>query len=755
VDTPLTFGRYRSLFRIAAGGMAEVFAAHQRGEAGFEKVVAIKRMLPHLTEDQQFVDMFLDEARVAACINSPYVVATRDLGRDDAGAPFIVMDLIVGVTLSELILDALAIDQPMPRRIGIEIIAQTALGLDDAHEARTPGGDDLGIVHRDVSPQNIIVGADGIARLTDFGIAHAMYRRTQTAAGQLKGKVAYFSPEQARGETLDRRSDVFSLSVVAWEFLAAKRLFQDSRGTVAILEKVKQAPIPPLGELRPDLPSSLVEAVTRGLDRDRDRRFATAAELSRALRAAEGAAGSVATQKEIGEFVRKISAARIDQLERRLQGSVSTEAIPLGVVAPDDAPTRLERPSNLPTTPRDMVDTDPPASGPSIRLLLIVVLALAGAGVAVAAVLVRGGDPSTSAAVPADANVTADAADLDPDTGDDARRRAILDRACREWANAVALGQRADGAFGLERHREPWGWTTGQQLFALLESHRRCERPGDTPLRSGLAALARFRTADGWTGGGDEPRAQTPATAWAVLALAAASRAFDDPELRDRARDARDILLRSQLADGGFRFLPERGLSNGYTTVLSTWALAEMHAIGPDDEASAALDRAASWLRAVLRENGDEPPIRTVAGFHEQAVWTLLRYRDRTGRRDAGDDAILIQAASDIVARCRLGGDGRCARPTYENGQTYLEREPGQGPNLLTFWHPWTTLASHALAADETAPLPGDLRDKLTRIASWGVDEIESSTASLTAAPAYKLAEYLMTAAAIDDPNER
>lgn len=285
------FGRYEALFKIAAGGMAEVFAARIRGEAGFEKLVAVKRMLPHLAEDEQFVDMFLDEARVAVHVSSPHVVQTLDLGRAEDGALYIVMELVVGSALSTLVRDVRRRNGRVPIPIAVELIAQAAQGLDDAHEARTPTGAHLGIVHRDVSPHNILVGADGRARVTDFGIARAMMRRTATAVGELKGKFAYFSPEQAEGKPLDHRADLFALGIVAWEAIMGRRLFAGD-DSMDILSRVKSQPIPLLHTLDAEVPHAVSMAIARALERRVDDRYATAAEMAHALREANRPAPS-------------------------------------------------------------------------------------------------------------------------------------------------------------------------------------------------------------------------------------------------------------------------------------------------------------------------------------------------------------------------------------------------------------------------------------------------------------------------------
>ena len=281
----LRFGRYEALFRVAQGGMAEVFAARIRGEAGFERLVAVKRMLPHLAGDERFVNMFLDEARLAAPLSSPHVVATLDLGRDDEGSPYIVLELVVGASLGALVSRARSSGAPLPLPVALEVLSQTALGLHHAHEARTASGTPLAIVHRDVSPQNVLVGASGTVKVSDFGIAKAaMARLTQTAHGSIKGKIAYLSPEQANAGPVDRRSDVYSLGVVAWEVLAGRR-FRRAASDLELLAEVRRPmPAPRLSEVRADLPATLVDAIARALAIDPNHRWSSAGELAEALR---------------------------------------------------------------------------------------------------------------------------------------------------------------------------------------------------------------------------------------------------------------------------------------------------------------------------------------------------------------------------------------------------------------------------------------------------------------------------------------
>jgi serine/threonine protein kinase len=271
-----TFGRYELLCEIASGGMATVFAARVAGAVGFEKLVAIKRMLPAMSEDPRFRNMFLDEARVAAHINSPYVVSTFDLDAAPDGSLYIVMDLVVGCSLADILR---SLDVPeLPFAVVATIGEQAARGLHDAHEARTTLGEALRIVHRDVSPQNILVGIDAATRITDFGVAHAAERLTKTQGNNVKGKLAYCSPEQLRSEPLDRRSDIFSLGIVLWEALTKQRLFR-RQDTSECLRAILSDPIPDPRTVRPDIPPALAAIVMRALAPAPDVTLATAGDL--------------------------------------------------------------------------------------------------------------------------------------------------------------------------------------------------------------------------------------------------------------------------------------------------------------------------------------------------------------------------------------------------------------------------------------------------------------------------------------------
>jgi serine/threonine protein kinase len=299
-------GRYELLRLIATGGMAHVWVARQRGEFGFARTVAIKVIRPEQARNATFRRMFLDEARLAAGISHPNVIHVLDLGEQD-DVVFLAMELVEGATLAQL-LGWGAAGEPealtrLPPGIVARIVAEMAAGLHAAHELTDEGGTPLHLVHRDVSPQNILVSLDGVAKIADFGIAKAFGRRTaETEAGQVKGKWSYLSPEQIRREPLDRRSDVFSAGIVLWEALAGRRLFR-GEDVLDTVERVKGAPIPDPCAIAPDVPAGLAQVALKALERDPVRRFQTAAELSDALEEAARGAGVTSTGKQLGEFV--------------------------------------------------------------------------------------------------------------------------------------------------------------------------------------------------------------------------------------------------------------------------------------------------------------------------------------------------------------------------------------------------------------------------------------------------------------------
>jgi serine/threonine protein kinase len=277
-------GSYRLCFELSAGGMASVYLARKRGAAGFEKLVALKRTHPHLARERKFVEMFLDEARIASLIDHANVCSVFDFGETD-GLYFIAMEYLVGEPLSRVGHMLTVAGHPTDRAHAVRIarvLADAAEGLHAAHELRDIHGKRLEVVHRDVSPHNLFVTYDGTVKVVDFGIAVARDRLHQTASGQVKGKFPYMSPEQLRGSAVDRRADVFSLGVVGFELLTLRRLFK--RPTEAqTITAVLNEEVPPPSTIASGLPPELDAIILRALARDPDDRFPTARELSREL----------------------------------------------------------------------------------------------------------------------------------------------------------------------------------------------------------------------------------------------------------------------------------------------------------------------------------------------------------------------------------------------------------------------------------------------------------------------------------------
>ncbi len=267
-------GRYVLHDEIAAGGMATVHLGRLLGPVGFSRTVAIKRLHPQFAKDPEFVSMFLDEARLASRIQHPNVISTLDVVALSSEL-FLVMEYVEGETLSRLIKAGQSEGKLPDPGCVVSILAGTLHGLHCAHEAKTRTGAPLEIVHRDVSPQNILVGTDGVARVLDFGVAKATMRAQTTRDGKMKGKLSYMAPEQLLGKELDRRVDVFAAGIVLWEALCGRRLFTGS-DPGGVIGKALNAPIPLPSSLREDLPKELDDIVMQALDRDRDKRYQTA-----------------------------------------------------------------------------------------------------------------------------------------------------------------------------------------------------------------------------------------------------------------------------------------------------------------------------------------------------------------------------------------------------------------------------------------------------------------------------------------------
>ena len=303
-------GRYVLCGELASGGMATVHLGRMFGQAGFSRTVAIKRLHPQFAKDRDFAAMFVDEARLAARIQHPNVVSTLDV--EALGDELVlVMEYVPGESLSRISRLLAAKGERFPLAVASSILTGALLGLHAAHEATAEDGAPLHIVHRDVSPQNIMVGADGTARVLDFGVAKAAVRAQVTRDGQIKGKIAYMAPEQLQQAPVDRRADVYGAAVVLWEMLTMRRLF-DGDHDAAVLMQVMSATVPPPSALVPGLPPALDAIVLRGLARDPEHRFPTAHAMAVALEDAI----APASPRKVGEWLAQVASGA---LERRAQ----------------------------------------------------------------------------------------------------------------------------------------------------------------------------------------------------------------------------------------------------------------------------------------------------------------------------------------------------------------------------------------------------------------------------------------------------
>lgn len=296
------FGRYALLQRIAAGGMAELFLARQKGLEGFEKLCAIKRILPSKSGDPRFVELFLEEARLAARLSHPNIAQIYDLGIE-GGSYYLAMEFVSGENLGTLQRRALQLGKSVPVPLALKIASDVCEGLYYAHEMKDPLGRAMRVVHCDISPQNILVSYDGTVKLVDFGIARAMAPGSGGAeALELRGKASYMAPEQIKGEPLDGTTDLFALGIVLYELIASRRLFARADDE-AVMRAVLDDPIPPLRHFAPGVPPLLERALERALSRRRSERYADARALQRDLVEALSDQGGLPTAAGLQAFM--------------------------------------------------------------------------------------------------------------------------------------------------------------------------------------------------------------------------------------------------------------------------------------------------------------------------------------------------------------------------------------------------------------------------------------------------------------------
>jgi serine/threonine-protein kinase len=405
VDAPVrVVGRYALYGEIAAGGMATVHLGRLLGPVGFSRTVAIKRLHPQFAKDPDFVSMFLDEARLAARVQHPNVVPTLDvISLEDE--LFIVMEYVEGESLARVLRATRTAERLLPPTLVGAVMTGALYGLHAAHEAKSERGTPLEIIHRDVSPQNILVGIDGVSRVLDFGVAKAAVRAQTTRDGQMKGKLAYMAPEQILGETqIDRRVDVYAAGVVAWEALVARRLFE-GQNEGAIMRAVLSGEVRPPSSLVPDVPRAADAVLLKAMSLDREKRFATAFEFAVALEESLG----IDSNRRVAAYVSSSAGEAIARRSQRVRQLESlTEADLAGLTAGPASGTRAN------TTIDHDDKTELTRQGDRRVLYALGAAALLGVAVALGIVaLVRGrrDQPDTARPTPTASAVVASRAD--------------------------------------------------------------------------------------------------------------------------------------------------------------------------------------------------------------------------------------------------------------------------------------------------------------------------------------------------------
>ncbi|MGH7281222.1 MAG: serine/threonine protein kinase [Polyangiaceae bacterium] len=385
-------GRYVIFDPIASGGMASVHLGRMVGPLGFARTVAVKRLHKHLATDSEFAVMLLDEARLTGRIQHPFVVQTLDVVSEH-GELLIVMEYVHGLSLAKLRRAAVDRKEPIDPAIAAAITIQLLGGLHAAHEATDESGAPLHLVHRDVSPQNVLVGTDGIAKVLDFGVAKALGRMQTTREGQIKGKLAYMAPEQLRSHAVDRRTDLFAASIVLWELLTGERLFAGSEDET--IGKVLAATVDPPSTKNGGRGGALDAVVMKGLSRESEKRFATAQEMARAIEAALPPASpakvggwvEALAHEELAE--RKVRIAEIERAETTLASTVSSTSVR------EDGETQSAAVAHVSTSEKSAH-----RSTIAVSLIVVAAIALAAGGGYTLARASRATTPSVLVATP-------------------------------------------------------------------------------------------------------------------------------------------------------------------------------------------------------------------------------------------------------------------------------------------------------------------------------------------------------------------
>ena len=368
---PIPFGKYLLLDRVNIGGMAEVWRAKTFGAGGFERIVAIKRILPNIAEDEEFISMFLDEAKITVQLNHANIAQIYELN-NLSNSYFIAMEYVSGKDLRAVFDRCRKRGEPAPIPLTCYAIAQCCEGLDYAHRAKDRQGRDMSIVHRDVSPQNALVSYDGEVKVIDFGIAKAAGKATKTQAGILKGKFGYMSPEQIRGLPLDGRSDIFAMGVCLYEMLTGERLFVGD-SDFSVLEKVRKVEVLPPSHFNRKIPDALERIVMKSLAKDVDDRYQHATELGEELRAFMYSTGTPFARKDLAAFMKATFAEDYEKERARIteyaevkapEGMLAAAEMGFGVGSVPQMGGAAQSPSAVTSVPTQMpISSSPGAAG--------------------------------------------------------------------------------------------------------------------------------------------------------------------------------------------------------------------------------------------------------------------------------------------------------------------------------------------------------------------------------------------------------
>ncbi len=340
------FGQYVLLEKIATGGMAEVWKARKRGEEGFQKIVAIKKILPHLSDDQDFIGMFVDEAKLAAQLNHSNIIHIYDLGKIQSSY-FIAMEYVDGADLKTIVSRGRERDQPLGFELALFVTTKIASALDYAHRKRDFDEKEMELVHRDVSPQNVLISHEGDIKLCDFGIAKATSKGSHTQAGALKGKLQYMSPEQAWGRAIDRRSDIFALAVVLFEMLTQRKLFTGDN-EMSVLEQVRDARVAAPSLINDEVPPEVDRIVLKGLAKDPADRYQTAGEMAKDIDSVLYSFRPTPTSADLAIYMHRLWIAE-----------------PHSMHAPEPVPEIIAPPAPLPPPPTGVTAPVKPAPLPA------------------------------------------------------------------------------------------------------------------------------------------------------------------------------------------------------------------------------------------------------------------------------------------------------------------------------------------------------------------------------------------------------